>query len=300
MSPRAHWGIISCFHEAGIPAGVLNMIVHEPANAPAITAQLIENVNIRKINFTGSTAVGRIIGRLAGQHLKPVLLELGGKAPAIVWRDANLDDAAGACALGAFLHAGQICMSTERILVHRDVRAEFEKKLLGAIEKLFPSAGSAPTLMTAVGVEKNKGLVRDAVSKGASLLTGDPEADAGAAKTSMRPIVVRDVTDKMDIYQTESFGPTVSIIEISEVEEAIRIANDSEYGLTSAVFTEDLRLGLRMAREIDTGAVHINSMTVHDEPTLPHGGTKSSGFGRFNATTGLEEWLKTKNVTFKY
>lgn len=301
MSPKTISGVVSCFHEAGIPDGVLNMIAHEPANAPAITAQLIEDPNIRKVNFTGSTAVGRIIARVAGENLKPVLLELGGKAPAIVWDDANLEQAASACAMGSFFHAGQICMSTERILVHKDVRAEFEKQFAAAIEKMFPSGGDAPVLITAGGVEKNKQLVQDALSKGASVVAGDPGAgDDGPNGTAMRPVVISNVTPEMDIYRTESFGPTVSLIEVGSEEEAVRIANDTEYGLAASVFTEDLRRGLRLARQIETGAVHINGMTVHDEPTLPHGGTKASGFGRFNATLGLHEWLKTKNITFKY
>lgn len=291
---------MSCFHEAGIPDGVLNMLVHAPADAPAITAQLIGDPNVRKINFTGSTAVGRVIAKLAGEHLKPVLLELGGKAPAIVWEDANLEQAANACAMGSFFHAGQICMSTERILVHKNVRTEFEKQFAAAIEQMFPSTGDAPTLIAAGGVEKNKRLLQDALSKGAALVTGDPNAADGPNKTTMRPVVISNVTPEMDIYHTESFGPTVSVIEIDSEEEALRIANDTEYGLTSSVFTEDLRRGLRLARQIETGAVHINGMTVHDEAALPHGGTKASGFGRFNTSVGLQEWLKTKNITFKY
>lgn len=299
MSPKTIWSMVSCIQQAGLPEGVLNMIVHDRDSAPAIINQLIEHPTIKKINFTGSTAVGRIIAKLAGQNLKPVLLELGGKAPAIVWNDADLEQAADACALGSFFHSGQICMSTERILVHKDVRAEFEKKLAASVEKMFPSSGEAATLITAAGVAKNKALLRDAVGKGANVVTGDPAAE-GPSEASMRPVVIGGVTPEMDIYMTESFGPTVSIIEIETEEEAVRIANDTEYGLTSSVFTENLRVGLRMAKEIETGAVHINGMTVHDETSLPHGGTKDSGFGRFNSSAGLEEWLRTKNVTFKY
>jgi acyl-CoA reductase-like NAD-dependent aldehyde dehydrogenase len=299
ISPLTIWGIVSCFYEAGLPAGALNMVVHEPANAASITRQIIEDPRVKKINFTGSTPVGRIIGRMAGENLKPVLLELGGKAPAIVWKDADLELAAQQCALGAFLHAGQICMSTERILVHKDIRGEFETKLAAAVEKMFPSDGKAPVLVSAVGVEKNRKLVQDALSKGATLLSGTPDID-GPVTTSMRPMVIKDVKEDMDLYHTESFGPTVSLIEIETEEEALRIANDTEYGLTSAVFTENLRLGLRLAREIETGAVHINGMTVHDESCMPHGGAKSSGFGRFGTAHGLEEWVRTKNVTFKF
>lgn len=299
LSPRVMWAICSVFHEAGLPAGVLNMIVHEPSAAAEITANLIADPAVRKINFTGSTGVGRIIGRLAGEHLKPVLLELGGKAPAIVWEDADLDNAAKWCAIGAFFNSGQVCMATERILVHRNVRAAFENKFRGVVEQMFGAGQDAPVLIHAPSVEKNKKLMRDAVAKGAKVVYGDVEAEE-VSKTRMRPVVISGVSTDMDVYHTESFGPTVSLFEIETEEEALRIANDTEYGLTSAVFTEDLRRGLRFAREIETGAVHINSMTIHDESALPHGGAKSSGYGRFNASGGLNEWVRTKTVTFKY
>ncbi|KAJ0122746.1 ldehyde dehydrogenase [Diaporthe amygdali] len=298
LSPKTHWGICSVFAEAGLPAGVLNMIVHEPANAAAITSSLIANEHIKKINFTGSTMVGRIIGKLAGEQLKPVLLELGGKAPAIVWDDANLDLAADQCALGAFLNSGQVCMSTERVIVHKAVKDEFEKKFLASIDKFFPSAGDAPVLIHQPAVEKTKKLLKDAKDKGATLLNGDFEAQE-STPTRLRPIVVKGIKEDMDLYKTESFGPTVALFEVDSEEEALRLANDTEYGLTSAVFTEDLRRGLRFAKGIETGACHINSMSIHDESALPHGGAKSSGYGRFNSI-GLDEWVRTKTVTYRY
>lgn len=284
--------------EAGLPNGVLNTITHSPDKAALITSTLISNPRVRKINFTGSTNVGRIIGKLAGENLKPVVLELGGKAPAIVWDDADLGIAANQCALGAFLNSGQICMSTERIIIHKDIKAAFCERFTEAIKELFPSSQAAPILINSTAAVKNRKLARDAVSKGASVLFGDLEAKE-TSDAGLRPIVLDRVTKDMDIYQAESFGPTVSLIEVETEAEAISIANDTEYGLSSAVFTEDLRRGLRFAREIESGAVHINSMTVHDEPQLPHGGAKSSGYGRFNADAGLDEWVWTKNVTFK-
>lgn len=293
------WGIGSVFQEAGLPEGVLNVLFHEPANAAAITEQLITDPEIKKINFTGSTGVGRIIGRLAGEHLKPVLLELGGKAPAIVWEDADLDNAATQVALGAFLNSGQICMSTERVLVHKNIRAEFGTKLAASIDRIFGTQQDPLVLINSASVAKNKKLLHDAVAKGATLLYGDAAAKE-SSDTRMRPVVVSGVTPEMDIYRLESFGPTVSLLEIETEEEALRIANDTEYGLSSAVFTEDLRRGLRFARGIETGAVHINSMSVHDETALPHGGAKASGYGRFNTGLGLEEWVRTKTVTFKW
>ncbi|KAK2594550.1 hypothetical protein QQS21_007722 [Conoideocrella luteorostrata] len=297
VSPKTMWAIVDVFQQAGLPKGVLNLVVHDQADAPAVTSSLISNPHVKKINFTGSTNVGRIIAKQAGENLKPIVLELGGKAPAIVWEDANLDVAAQHCALGSFLHGGQICMSTERILVHKAVKDAFRQKFAGAVANIFPSSSEAPVLINGVSAQKNKQLVSNATDRGATILHGDVNVQE-SSDTRMRPIIVDKVTTDMDIYKTESFGPTVSLIDIETEAEAIRIANDTEYGLSSAVFTEDLRRGLRFAEEIETGAVHINSMSVHDEPNLPHGGAKSSGYGRFNGSMGLDEWTRTKSVTF--
>ncbi|KAJ4671495.1 hypothetical protein HRR95_006702 [Exophiala dermatitidis] len=226
-------------------------------------------------------------------------MELGGKAPSIVCEDANIETAAFQCALGAFLHAGQICMATERILVNAKIVDQFRSALKATMEKVFSDEGmGVPQLVSAVPVEKNKKLLADALSKGAKPVYGDPD-HSESSKTKMRPVVVENVKPGMDLYHTESFGPTVSLLVVNSDEEAIEIANDTEYGLSSAVFTEDLRRGLRIAREIETGAVHINSMTIHDEAALPHGGAKKSGFGRFNSLQGLDEWARTKVVTWK-
>lgn len=295
LSPRSLWAVQSVFKEAGLPDGVLNYITSSPGNAAAVTRAIIEHPYVKKINFTGSTNVGRIVGRLAGENLKPVLLELGGKAPAIVCEDADLEVAATQCTLGSFLNAGQICMSTERILVHESVAAAFEEKLSAAVDKIFSPRGDAPVVVVSAAVGKNKQLMSDAASKGARVVYGNVEATE-ATKTHMRPIIVSGVTPDMDIYKQESFGPTVSIITYTDEEDALRIANDTEYGLSSAVFSKDLRRAMRLARRIETGAVHINRMTVQDEAALPHGGAKASGFGRFNGV--IDEWLRTKNITY--
>ncbi|RMZ68551.1 salicylaldehyde dehydrogenase [Pyrenophora seminiperda CCB06] len=303
--PRTWWAIGSVLSEAGLPAGALNVLFHRPEDAAQITTALIESPAIKKINFTGSTTVGRIIASTAGKNLKPVLLELGGKASAIVLEDANLKNAAVQCALGAFLHSGQICMSSERILVHKDIKAQFIEVFKDATEGIFGGDKPAPVLVATPGVEKNKRLIADAVKHGANVVHGDHEKEEQhpdtkeTATTRMRPIIIDGVNKNMDLYYTESFGPTVSIIEISSDEEAIEIANDTEYGLTGAVFTENLGRGLRIAKQIESGAIHINSMTVHDEWTLPHGGAKASGYGRFNGAWGIEEFLRLKTITYK-
>ncbi|KAL2205683.1 aldehyde dehydrogenase [Sarocladium strictum] len=295
LSPRTLWAVCSVLKEAGLPDGVLNYLTCETNNAPQVTEAIIARDEVKKINFTGSTRVGRIVAQLAASHLKPVLLELGGKSPAIVCYDANLDVAAKECALGAFLHAGQICMSTERIIVHSSIYDEFVAKLRAWVDILFPGTDNALVLIAALGADKNQALVRDALDKGASLAFGQLDA-AELTRTRLRPLIVESVTPTMDIYGTESFGPTTSLIRFREENEAIIIANDTKHGLSSAVFSQDLRRALQIAKRIETGAVHINSMTVGDDVSLPHGGAKDSGFGRFGGS--LDEWVRTKNVTY--
>ncbi|KAK7713144.1 hypothetical protein SLS57_007474 [Botryosphaeria dothidea] len=303
LSPRCYHNISRIFADAGLPAGVVNVLYTTREDSPVITNQLINSPVVRKVNFTGSTGIGSIIAATAGKALKPCLMELGGKASAIVLDDADVEVAAVQTALGAFLHSGQICMSTERILVHKDIIEQFRPALQGFLKQF--DSGAAPVLVQSPAVEKNRKLVEDAVSKGAKVVYGDHKSEekhpetSEISKTRLRPIVVEGVKKEMELYGTESFGPSVSLIPIESEEEAVRIANDTEYGLTAAVFTKDLARALRIAKQIESGAVHINSMSVHDEPSLPHGGYKKSGWGRFNAAWGLEEFLQTKTVTFK-
>ncbi|KAK7039336.1 putative salicylaldehyde dehydrogenase protein [Favolaschia claudopus] len=303
LSPLCYHHIGRAFTEAGLPPGALNVIFTSRSASPAITTQLISAPEVKKINFTGSTAIGALIAAACGKALKPCLLELGGKASAIVLEDADLDKAATACMLGAFLHAGQVCMSTERILVHEAVVDEFREKFKNAVAGFSPEA---MVLVQGAGVEKNRVLVADALGKGAQLLTGheymkeEVHPETGKpSETRLKPIVVEGVTKEMRLYREESFGPSVSLTAVKSDDEAIEIANDSEYGLNSAVFTKDLSRGLRVAKRLECGNIHINSMTIHDEASLPHGGVKSSGWGRFNGSWAFDEFLRAKTITFK-
>lgn len=296
-SPGVFWAISSILHNAGLPAGCLNTIIHKPQDAPAITSHLIASPAVRKINFTGSTNTGSIIASQAAKLLKPVLLELGGKAPTIVCEDADLQGAALGCALGAFLHSGQICMATERIIAHKSIASKLSEAMRAVSDQIFGGPDGL-VLVNEASVKKNKALIDDAIAKGAKITYNDGTFTTGKP-TTMKPVIIEDVKKGMDVYYTESFGPTVSIFAVESDEEAVKLANDTEYGLASAVFTEDLRRGLRIAKQIQSGAVHINSMSVHDESSLPHGGTKRSGYGRFNSIEGLEEWVQTKVITWK-
>jgi acyl-CoA reductase-like NAD-dependent aldehyde dehydrogenase len=188
-------------------------------------------------------------------------------------------------------------MSTERIIVHRSILDSFATALQSATERVYAPTADAPILIASAGVSKNQSLRDDASSKGARILYGTKDSSE-TSPHRIRPVIISGVTKEMDIFYTESFGPTVSLIAVDSDEEAIELANDTEYGLSGAVFTKSLARGLKIAREVEAGAVHINSMTVHDEAGLPHGGAKRSGFGRFNAQWGVEEFLRLKTVSY--
>ncbi len=257
--PRTWWGIGSVLTEAGLPAGALNVIFHRPEDAVQVTTALIEHPHIKKLSFTGSTNVGRIIASQAGKNLKPVLMELGGKASAIVLDDADIKKAAFQCALGAFVHSGQVCMSSERILVHKSIKAEFIETFKATIDQVFGGDAPAPVLINSASVDTSKKLISQAVQAGAKVVYGDHEKSEKhpetkeVSNTRLRPVVVDGVKKGMDLFYTETFGPSVSIIEIVSDEEAIEVANDTDYGLSAAVFTENLGRGLRVAKQIESG-----------------------------------------------
>jgi benzaldehyde dehydrogenase (NAD) len=259
--------------------------------------ELIVHPATRRVNFTGSSKVGRIIAEKAGRHLKRVLLELGGKAPMIVLPDADLDQAAAAASFGAFFHQGQICMSTERIVADRAVAATFADKLAERAAALpvgdprEPGTAIGP-LISADAVERVSGLVQDAVAKGARALSGG-EPDGAC----FPPTVLTGVTREMRIYGEESFGPLVAVIEVDGPDEAVSVANDTEYGLSAAVFSQNVPAALELAQRIESGICHVNDTTVHDEPQMPFGGVKASGWGRFGGRAALEEFTELRWIT---
>jgi len=281
--PRTHGLIVEAFAEAGFPAGVVNLVSNSPTEAAEVVGALIDHPAVRRINFTGSTAVGKIIAKRAAEHLKPVLLELGGKAPLIVLEDADLDEAVKAAAFGAFMNAGQICMATERIVVVEAVADEFAR-LLAEKASGMPAAAVGQAVDDDADA-KTRALIRDAVAKGARQIAG------GTA------VVVDGVTPDMSLYRDESFGPVVGIIRVANEEEAIRAANDSDYGLSAAVFTRDSARGLRVARRIRSGICHVNGPTVQDEPQMPFGGVGASGYGRFGGKAGIEAFTELRWIT---
>jgi acyl-CoA reductase-like NAD-dependent aldehyde dehydrogenase len=298
LSPYAGgllWGEI--FAEAGLPAGVLNIVTHAPGAAGEIGDELVENPAVRRINFTGSTAVGRKLAEAAGRNLKRIVLELGGYNPLIVLADADLEFAVNASAFGAFLHQGQICMSARRIVVERPIADEFTQRLAEKTKGL--KAGDPKEHDTIIGplinesaLEMVKSRVDEAVSKGARVLAG------GDANGSVyNATLLADVPDDSEFARTETFGPVAAIEIVDSPDEAVERANATSYGLASGIITSDADRGLELAQRIQAGIVHINDQPVGDEPQMPFGGVKDSGWGRFGGTAAIEEFTELHWVT---
>lgn len=295
--PRTHELIVEAFVEAGFPAGLVNVVTNAPADAPEVVGALIDAPEVTRINFTGSTAVGKVVAKRAAEHLKPCLLELGGKAALIVLADADLEEAVKAAAFGAFMNQGQICMSTERIIVVDAVADEFADRFAakaGSLATGDPRKGTAPlgAVVDRATVNHVNALIEDATSKGGKVLCGGP-----ADSVLMPATVVDGVTSAMRLYRDESFGPVVAIIRARDEAHAIELANDTEYGLSGAVFTRDAARGLAVARQVRSGICHVNGPTVHDEAQMPFGGLGASGYGRFGGRQGIDSFTETRWIT---
>ncbi|MGT2514010.1 aldehyde dehydrogenase [Sphingomonas panni] len=296
--PRTHSLIAEAFAEA-LPEGAVSIVTNAPEDAGEVVGALIDHPHVRRINFTGSTHVGRIIARRAAEHLKPVLLELGGKAPMIVLDDADLDEAVKAAAFGAFMNQGQICMSTERIIVVDSVADAFVEKFAAKVRTMAvgdPREGKTPlgAVVDQKTVAHVQSLIADAVAAGAVQVNG------GDADGVLMPAHVIDkVTPEMKLFRDESFGPVVGVIRARDEDHAIALANDTEYGLSASVFTRDTARGLRVAKRIQSGICHVNGPTVHDEAQMPFGGVKASGYGRFGGRAGIDAFTELRWITIE-
>ena len=294
LSPLTHSLIVDIYHQAGLPPGVLNSVQADRSSAAEITETLIANERIRKVEFIGSAAVGRIVGATAARYLKPVLMELGGKCPAIVLDDANLQKAAVLCAKGATLHHGQICFSTERIIVQKSVAKEFQ----GLLVKTFANEHGGTAVHAGIA-EKAQSILQDAKDKGAEFLIGGPEM---AVENGVKPsiILVDPKTPKHDlkIVDEETFGPSASLYIVEDDAEAVKVANASAYGLNATIHSNNMERAVKMGRELEYGQVHVNSISVFTSWTGPQGGVKGSGWGRQNASWGLNEFLKEKFISY--
>jgi acyl-CoA reductase-like NAD-dependent aldehyde dehydrogenase len=291
------WGEI--FADAGMPAGVLNIVTHAPGTAGPIGAALIEHPAVRRLNFTGSSAVGRLIAEAAGRQLKRVVLELGGSNPLIVLGDADLDYAVNASAFGSFLHQGQICMSTRRIVVERSIADEFVERLVEKTKGL--KTGDPKEHDTVIGPLINedalamvKSRVEQAVADGARVLVGGE-----AVGSCYQATLLTDVAPGSEFARHETFGPVASIEIVDDADEAVARANATTYGLSAGIITSNRERGFALAQRIESGIVHVNDQTVADEPQMPFGGVKDSGFGRFGGQAVVDEFTELRWVTMR-
>jgi acyl-CoA reductase-like NAD-dependent aldehyde dehydrogenase len=289
------WGEI--FAEAGLPDGVLNIVTHAPGQAAPIGDELVSNPAVRRINFTGSTNVGRKLAEAAGRHLKRVVLELGGYNPVIVLADADVDYAVNATAFGAFLHQGQICMSARKVFVERAIADEFVEKLTAKANGL--KAGDPKEHDTIIGPLINadalamvKGRVDDVVAKGGRVLAGGE-----AVGPCYQATVITDVPADSEFAKHETFGPVLAVEIVDSADEAIARANDTTYGLSAGIMTTDADRGMALAQRLDSGIVHINEQPVGDEPQMPFGGVKDSGWGRFGGQAVIDEFTELRWIT---
>ena len=290
--------------EAGFPDGVINVVTHAPGEAVPIADEFFERPEVRCINFTGSSATGRILAERAGRALKRCVLELGGYNPLIVLADADLDYAVEATAFAAFFHSGQICMNARKVLVERPVYDTFVERLVARAQSLPIGDPSTPgtiigPLINATAVDRVAQEVSEAVAAGATVLTGG-RADGPC----YQPTVLADVPAGARIHSEETFGPVLVAQPVDNAEEAVAVANATRYGLSAGLITGDNQRGFNLARRIDSGVVHVNDQTVADEPQLPLGGVKDSGWGRSGPGSMQDftevQWITTREGTGHY
>ena len=299
ISPATHGLIIEALQEAGLPEGVVNFVTNAPADAGTVVEAMVAHPALRRVNFTGSTKVGRLIAQTCAKYLKPVVLELGGKAPFVVLDDADIDAAVAAATFGAFANSGQICMSTERIIVDEAVADTFVAKLAERVKHLpLGDPRQGPVVLGSVvdmaTVERCNALIDDALAKGAKLVCGGKATD-----TLMPATLLDNVTAAMKIYQEETFGPVKAIVRVKGVEEAVACANDNEFGLAAAVFGKDTSRAWQVAGRIESGICHVNGPTVHDEAQMPFGGVGASGYGRFGGKAGIDSFTELRWITME-
>jgi acyl-CoA reductase-like NAD-dependent aldehyde dehydrogenase len=289
------WGEI--FADAGLPEGVLNIVTHAPGEAESIADELVSHPAVRRINFTGSTNTGRKLAEAAGRNLKRVVLELGGYNPLIVLGDADLEYAVNASAFGAFLHQGQICMSARKISDERSNADEFTSKLAEKTKTL--KAGDPKEQDTIIGplitedaLATVKARVDDAVAKGARVLAG-----GDAVGPCYQATLLADVPEDSEFAKLETFGPVAAIEVVDSPEDAVARANATTYGLSAGIITSDPERGFALAQQVEAGIVHVNDQPVGDEPQMPFGGVKDSGWGRFGGQAVMDEFTELRWVT---
>jgi vanillin dehydrogenase len=284
------------FEKAGLPPGVLNVV---PGDGPTLARVLFEDPRVKLISFTGSTTVGRLIAVECAKKGKRVILEMGGKSPLIVLKDADVDYAVDTACFGIFIHQGQICMAGSRIIVEAPIYETFLRRFAAKAKTLQVGDPRDPHTVIGPLIRSSQcqmidRKIKEAVAAGARVLTG------GTYEANFyQPTVVADVTPNMAAFRDELFGPVAAVTRADNADHALALANNSSYGLSSAILTNDLQLAMRFALELEAGMVHLNGPTVHDEPTVPFGGVKDSGSGREGGRWSVEEMTEVKWVTIQ-
>lgn len=290
ICPQLHTRVVQVFRDAGIGEDILGLI-HTHSGDPQFLPALISHPAVRRINFTGSSRVGRLIAAEAARHLKPCVLELSGKAPMIVLPDSDHDAAISAATYGAFFNQGQICMSTERLLVvgHPDP-SQFNAECARRVTELATDRREAlGSIVNAEATTRLMDLIEDARVQGAEILAGGERQG-----TFISPTLITGVHANMRIYHEEIFGPILILRHVDDIDEAVFFANDTDYGLAASVFADDVDEAMKIADRIECGIVQINGSTVFDSPNYPFGGLKASGYGRLGGTAVIEEFTELR------
>jgi aldehyde dehydrogenase (NAD+) len=296
LTPLSGLKIAEVFHAAGLPAGVLNVV---PGPASVVGERLLSDPRVKMITFTGSSKVGRYLAAEAGKHMKRVTLEMGGKNPLVVLKDADVDYAVDAAAFGIFFHQGQVCMASSRIIVEAPVYEAFLEKFVAKARTITVGDPRDPRTVVGPLIRPSQcgfiaGQIADAVGKGATVCCGGTHSGA-----FFTPTVLAGVTAQMTVYDEESFGPVTAILKADDYEHALFLANDTRAGLSSAVVTNDLQRAMDFALRSESGMVHINDTTISDEPHIAFGGVKDSGFGREGGMASINEMTEVKWITFQ-
>ena len=291
--------IAELFEEAELPPGVFNVVTCSRDSVADVGDELISNNHVKGISFTGSTVVGRQIAAQAGSLLKKACVELGGKDALIILDDADMERALSAATFGTFMHQGQICMSVEKIIVDASIADEFTQRFVEKVKTL--KVGDPHEMANVIGpiinqrqLDKIHGQVTDAIEKGAKLLVGGKHDGL-----FYQPTVLTEITPEMQVYKEETFGPVAPIIAVNGVDEAVEIANDSEYGLSAGIITNDEEKGLAIAHRLQTGMAHVNDSSVNDEPHVPFGGVKNSGVGRHGGKASIDTFTELRWLTLE-
>jgi len=295
-TPVAGLKIAELFERAGLPAGVLNVIT---GPGSVLGDALIDDDRCSFVTITGETVTGKHVAQRAAAKLKPYTLELGGKNPVLILADADMEYAVKSTIFSGYLHQGEICMSTDRVIVEKAIVDEFTDRLVDFVARLPVGDPGLPTtfigpVISDTQIKSIDGHVKDAVAKGAKMLTG------GTYDGRLyQPTVLTGVTPDMKIYHDETFGPVVSIIPVNDEKEALAIANDTTYGLSAGIITKDLQKAIFLAEGLEAGMVHVNDGSIDADACVPFGGCKASGIGREGGRYSVEELTELKWVTIQ-